>query len=455
MSETVVLVEDDPELRDFLSEVLEEEYRVVDYPTANAALQDIEDGLETDVVVTDLVLPGMRGQELVAELRDMRPEINVIVITAYGSISSAVDLIKAGAYDYLSKPVSDERLMLVVRRALRESELRREVARLSRESASPPEGFIGASRAMQAVFERMEKAAESDHTVLITGESGTGKELVASTIHRRSDRGRFVPVNCGALPDNLLESELFGHAEGAFTGAGRDRKGLFEEAEGGTLFLDEIGELSPGLQPKLLRALEQKEVRRVGETRARPVDARILAATNQDLEEKIERGEFREDLYWRLNVLAVEVPPLRERRADIPLLAEHFLEEASESPSGPDRIDSEAMAVLSAHSWPGNVRQLKNVVERAVALTDGEAIRKEDLPSRVRQDGQAAALVERAADERMTLDALERRYVLRILDRVGGNKSRAAELLGIDRTTLYRRLERYEEEEDVPNELIG
>lgn len=451
MEEKIVLVEDDRELRTFLMEALEDEgYRVSDHATAESALAEIRDGRETDLVVTDLIMPGMRGHELVAELRKIRPELNVIVITAYGSISSAIDLIKAGAYDYLPKPVSEERLLAVIRRALEESELRRKVARLSRDAGTPPDGFVGASRAMQELFERLGKAAESDQPVLITGETGTGKELVARAVHRRGATGRFVPVNCGALPENLLESELFGHAEGAFTDASQDKVGLFEEADGGTLFLDEIGELPASLQPKLLRALEQGEVRRVGETRSRTYDARTLAATNQDLEQKIAEGEFREDLYWRLNVLRLEVPPLRDRRADIPLLAEHFLAESSGSEVGPERISSEAMAVLTAYSWPGNVRELKNVVERAVALTEATEIRPEDLPERIREEGRAAALVERAAGESLTLDELERAYIYRIMDRVGGNKSRAAELLGIDRTTLYRKLERYEERVDDP-----
>lgn len=449
MSERIVLIEDDRELRAFLREVLEEEgYDVVDHGAAEPALELLVGSLQTDVVVTDLVMPGMRGQELVEKLRQARPELNVIVITAYGSISSAIDLIKAGAYDYLPKPVTPEHLLVAVRRALRESELRRKVARLSRESGSPPKGFVGASRPMQELFERLGKIADSPHTVLVTGESGTGKELVARTIHRRSGRGRFVAVNCGALPESLLESELFGHVEGAFTGASQDKPGLFEEAHGGTLFLDEVGELPPVLQPKLLRALEQGEVRRVGDTRSRTYDARILAATNQDLERKIEAGDFREDLYWRLKVIELDVPPLRDRPADIPLLAEHFLEEASGSEASPSRISPEAMAALTAYSWPGNVRELKNAIEQAVALTPAEEIRPRDLPDRVSQEGRTAALVESAALETLTLDELERVYILRVLERVGGNKSRAAELLGIDRTTLYRKLDRYEEESD-------
>jgi DNA-binding NtrC family response regulator len=365
----------------------------------------------------------------------VRPELNVIVITAFGSIDSAIELVKLGAYDYLTKPFGRDELLLSIERALEESRLRREVAALARSAAPRPPGFIGASRPIQALFALIQRAAPSPYTVLITGESGTGKELVARGLHLASGRGAFLAVNCAALPEHLLESELFGHERGAFTGADREKPGLFEAADGGTLFLDEISELPPALQPKLLRALEQREIRRVGSTWARTVDVRLIAATNGSLEDQVAGGRFREDLYWRLNVLPIHVPPLRERPADIPLLAEHFL--------GDRRLAPDALAMLTAYAWPGNVRELRNAIERAVTLAPGFEIRPSDLPERIQQAGQAAARIADASRRHLPLRELERDYILEILRQVNGNKSRAAEILGLDRKTLYRKLEEY------------
>jgi DNA-binding NtrC family response regulator len=435
MPERILLAEDDRELRSFLTEVLEDSgYTVTPYATGDALLREIGDG--ADLVITDLIMPGMRGQELMREVRTRRPELNVVIITAFGSIDSAIELVKNGAYDYLTKPFGTDELLLTVERALEESRLRRELARLER-AVDVPSGFVGASRPMQELFSLIRRAGKSPHTALITGESGTGKELVARALHEASGRTTFVAVNCAAFPENLLESELFGHEKGAFTGADREKQGLFEAAHRGTLFLDEVAELPPALQPKLLRALESGEIRRVGSTQSRIVDVRLIAATNKDLEAEVRENRFREDLFWRLNVLPIQVPPLRERAADVPLLAEHFL--------GDRRITADAMALLTAYPWPGNVRELRNAIERATTLATTDEVRAHDLPPRIQQAGQSASLVAGASRRHVSLRDLEREYILEILRQVGNNKSRAAEILGLDRKTLYRKLEEYRE----------
>jgi DNA-binding NtrC family response regulator len=321
------------------------------------------------------------------------------------------------------------------------------VARLSREAHAAPAGFVGASREMRELFDLLGRAAASSLPVLVTGETGTGKELVAKALHDQSGRDAFVAINCAALPEHLLESELFGHEKGAFTGADRDKTGLFQAAHRGTLFLDEVGELPQALQPKLLRVLESGEVRRVGSTRAQTVDVRVVAATHRDLEALVGDGRFREDLFWRLNVLQLHVPPLRERPADIPLLAEHFLARGRGAPEPlrPARVAPEAMAMLVSYGWPGNVRELRNTIERAAVMARGPEIRADDLPPRVRVRGGAAALVTAAAERSLPLDEVERAYILEILRRSGGKRAAAAEILGMDRKTLYRRLREYGE----------
>jgi two-component system, NtrC family, response regulator AtoC len=439
MSDHVLLVEDDRELRAFLAEALDDAgYAVRDFASADAAFGYLTAGGDADAVVTDLIMPGMKGQELLHEIRGRRPELNVIIITAFGAIDSAIALVKAGAYDYLTKPFSTDELLLTLERALEESRLRRQVARLTAAGAAALPGFIGASHAVQEVFDLVHRAAVSRHPVLVTGESGTGKELIARALHKLSLRtGRFVAVNCAALPENLLESELFGHEKGAFTGADRDKPGLLETAHGGTLFLDEVTELPAALQPKLLRALEEGEVRRLGATQPRRFDVRFVAATNRDLEKQVAEARFREDLYWRLHVLHVHLPPLRERPADIPLLAEHFLAGRPTS--------HEAMAVLTAYPWPGNVRELRNALERAATLATTAEIRVADLPPRIRDSGDPAARVADASTRQLPLRELERAYILEVLRQNGGNKSRTAEILGLDRKTLYRKLEEYRE----------
>ena len=436
MPDHILLAEDDRELRTFLVEVLEDAgYGVTGVPTADSAIRILTTNARVDLVITDLIMPGKRGHELLAEVRRLRPEASVIVITAFGSIDSAIELVKQGAFDYLTKPFGTEEFMHTVSRALAESRIAREAAAQARSAAAPPPGFVGASPAMHEVFRLIARAAGSPHTVLITGESGTGKELVARALHTGSKRDPFVAANCAAIPETLLDSELFGHERGAFTGADRDRAGLFESADGGTLFLDEIGELPTALQPKLLRAIELGEIRRVGASRPRMVNVRLVVATNRDLEQEVDAGRFRQDLYWRLNVLHIPVPPLRERPTDIPPLVHHFL--------GGRTISADALALLAAYPWPGNVRELRNAIERATTLTPAGEIRVSDLPPRIREAGRSAALVADASRRQATLRDLEREYVLEILRQVGGNKSRAADILGLDRKTLYRKLDEY------------
>ncbi len=447
--ERLLVVEDDDSFRTALTEVLGARgYDVSPAPDAAGALEVLQSE-SIDLVVTDLVMPGMRGGELLERVRSTFPGIPVVAITAFGSVEEALELTRAGAADYLTKPFRTSALFETVERVLEETRPLRERARIRRELGEHLEGLVGASRPMLRLFDRIGRVAPSPAPVLITGESGVGKELVARAVHRASGRGPFVPVNCGALPGHLLESELFGHVRGAFTGADRAKEGLFEAADGGTLLLDEIAELPTPLQPKLLRALEAGEIRRVGGVEPVTVDVRIIAATHRDIEALTAEGEFREDLFWRLNVLRLDVPPLRERVADIPLLAEAFLADvADRDASLPRRVSPAALAILVQFPWPGNVRQLFSVLERAVAFGDGAEIGPEDLPEEVRSGGRAATIVQESAARDASLAEVERDYILEILHRTGGNKTRAAELLGIPRRTLYRRLEEYGDREE-------
>jgi DNA-binding NtrC family response regulator len=445
VADRILLVEDDKELRDFLVEVLESAgYGVSAHATAGRALIELRGAASIGLVLTDLVMPGLTGRDLLDEVRIHRAELNVIILTAFGTIESAIELVKAGAFDYLTKPCGTDELLLAVERALEESRLRREVAVLSTGQAAPA-GFIGVSRPMQELYGLIRKVASSPLPALITGETGTGKELVARALQTLSQRAPFVAVNCAALPELLLESELFGHEKGAFTGADKDKPGLFEAAHHGILFLDEVGELPVTLQPKLLRALEEGEVRRVGSRRTRRVDVRIVAATNRDLESAVASGEFREDLFWRLNVVALRVPPLRERAADIPLLAEHFLDQLVRSrAASAQAIAPAAMGLLTTYPWPGNVRELRNVIEGAATLGSGPRIEPSNLPPRIREAGAAGVLLAGASEQVVPLRELERRYIQEVLRQTDGNRSRAAEILGLDRKTLYRKLQEYD-----------
>jgi len=454
MSERILVVEDDRELRDLLAEVLREAgYGVTTVGSAEAAIRSLEAAPVPDVVLADLMLPGLSGQDLLREVNGQLPGVSVLIMTAFGSIASAIELTKAGAFDYLTKPLSTEHLLHAVARALAVTRTRRRTPAV-RPALS---GFVGRAPCMLQLYDLIERAAGSPHAVLITGESGTGKELVAHALHQLSGRDACVTVNCGALPEQLLESELFGHEKGSFTGADRTKDGLFQVADRGTLFLDEIAELPLALQPKLLRALEQSEVRRVGGTTARTVDVRVIAATNRDLEAQVRAGRFRDDLFWRLNVLTVDVPPLRERAEDIPELVESFLPApvpGDAASTAPHQCTPEALAVLSSYAWPGNVRELRNAVFRAATLAAGPEIRAEHLPQRIRTGGETSALVARAAQRQLTLEELERLYILQILRQTGGNKSGAAEILGLDRKTLYRKLAECRAEGREPPESL-
>jgi DNA-binding NtrC family response regulator len=447
----LLVVDDDAAMRDFLSEsLMDEGYRVDVAAGGRAGIERVRAG-GVDLVVTDVKMPDMDGLDMLAEIRapaggDVNPP-HVVVITAFGSIETAKRALKLGAHDYITKPFEIDDLLVAVEKALDERTLRREVARLRKEVARPYrfENIIGKSAPMQDVFALIRRLSGSSANVLITGESGTGKELVARALHFNSPRSKkpFVAVNCAAIPDTLLESELFGYKRGAFTDARTDRAGYFVEADGGTVFLDEIGDLPPQLQAKLLRVLQERELRPLGAQRPEKVDVRVLSATNRDLTQRMREGVFREDLFYRLNVIEVVLPPLRDRAEDVLPLAEHFLvETAQRSQKRIVAFTQAALKILLAYPWPGNVRELQNVVERAVALAEGEQIGPDDLPSQVRERRSADVLAGALA-RGLTLAELEREYINRVLQAEGGNKTRAAQRLGLDRKTLYRKLEEY------------
>jgi len=383
--------------------------------------------------------------EALRAIKELNPEIVVIIMTAFGSIDQAVQAVKEGAYDYINKPFKIDEMLLTIEKALEERRLRHEVSTLRQELRSRYhfENLIGKSRAMQEIFGLIEQVAGSRSTVMVYGKSGTGKELVAKAIHYNSPRSTraFVAVNCAAIPAELLESELFGHEKGSFTGAIATKVGKFELATGGSLFLDEVGSMRLDLQAKILRALQEREVERVGGTRTIKIDVRVIAATNRDLKKAVEEGAFREDLYYRLNVVPINLPDLKDRQEDIPLLANHFVQKfAQESNPAIREISKEAMAVLMSHAWPGNVRELENVIERAVTLGHGPAVLPADLPSHL---AGGANPLERAMTREATLEDLERDYIAMILQRTKGHQIRAATILGIDRRTLYRKIRRY------------
>ena len=404
---------------------------------------------DIDAVVTDINMKGMSGLELCRRLQELRPGVPVLVITAFGTMDAAIQAIRAGAYDFLPKPFEIDQLALALERGIAHARLTIEVNRLRRELADT-KGFaaiVGDSPKMRELYSLIAKVADSNAPVLITGESGTGKELVARALHDRGSRknGPFVAVNCAAMPEALLESELFGHARGAFTDARAAKVGLFPSADGGTIFLDEIGELPLGLQPKLLRALQEKTVRPVGATAEVPFDARVIAATNRDLETMVEERAFREDLFFRINVIQISLPPLRARAGDVLLLAQHFLartaERADKAITG---FSAPAAERLLSYSWPGNVRELQNSIERAVALDSFDHIAVEDLPEKVKNyRSNQVVLTADDPSELVSLEEIERRYVTRVLESVGGNKSAAARILRIERKTLYRMMDRW------------
>lgn len=443
----VLLVDDDVPLLETLAEGLR--LRRYDVDTAESGEQALEKiGEKTEVVVTDLQMAGMDGLEFSRKLHKTH-DIPVLMLTGRGTLQSAVEALRAGIDEFLQKPVSLDVLELAVHRAVERHRLRQEVRRLRRYSQeqAATEHMVGASRAMKELRSLVERIAPARVPVLITGESGTGKELVARELHRLSKSADkpFVAINCAAMPASLLESELFGHVRGAFTDAKEDRVGVFKQADGGTLFLDEIGELPISMQPKLLRALQEQRVRPVGGSSEIAFDVRIITATNRELEEEIEEGRFREDLYYRINVVHIPVPPLRARSTDILQLAQFFIERASHRDGHDVRGLSEAASErVLAYAWPGNVRELENAIERGVALSRRPEIALEDLPDKLREKA-APDLDDARSDDGVFLTAaeLERRHILRVLEAVGRNKSRAADVLGFDRRTLYRKLERY------------
>jgi DNA-binding NtrC family response regulator len=458
MKKTEVLVVDDE--RD-TCELLElalarQGMQVTTCTTAADALEKIA-SRDFDVVLTDLSMPETSGLEVCERVIAMRPDVPVVLITGHATLETAMGAIRAGAYDFVTKPIESKTLGVVVSRAVQHRRLREQIRQLRAARDANQSIIVGGSPAMRKVADLIERVSDSDASVLIHGETGTGKELVARAVHNKSKRrdGPFVAINCAAVPHSLLESELFGHARGAFTDAKATRVGLFQQANGGTLFLDEIGELPIDVQPKLLRALQERKVRPVGDNREVPYDARIVAATNRDLENEVREKRFREDLYYRINVVKLEVPPLRSRGSDTLHLAHHFLKQFAERSGKPTlELSERAAERLMAYEWPGNVRELENCIEHAVALARFDQVTVEDLPEKLR-GYLAGSFVATANDptEIVTMEELEKRYLLRVFTLVGNNKSRAAEVLGIDRRTMYRKLERYaalEGSESVP-----
>jgi DNA-binding NtrC family response regulator len=445
----ILVTEDEESVRNFVVIALEREgYEVETASSGTAALQALERGL-FDVVLLDLNLPGINGMEVLSSGRALQTDAQFIMVTGESGADTAVEAMKLGAFDYVTKPVGLEGLSLTVARALRDSELRREVVELRQQVADRKRvQMIGRSPALRRVNELLKRVAPTRATVLITGETGTGKELVARSLHELSDRSRgpFVAINCSALPETLLESELFGYVKGAFTGAVAPRRGLFEEASGGTLFLDEIATISPAIQVKLLRVLQERRIQRLGSSQSIAVDFRLVAAGNMDLAGQVESGSFREDLFYRLNIFPILVPPLRERKDDIPLLASHFrLRFAEENGLEPPEIQAETMERLLAHDWPGNVRELENFIERAVIMHAGSRTMPFDAPGS-RRGEVAQEMGARAVRERWSLERLEREYILDVLRETRGHQIRASEILGIDRRTLYRKLKQYRED---------
>ncbi|HEU0033728.1 MAG TPA: sigma-54 dependent transcriptional regulator [Kofleriaceae bacterium] len=445
---SILIVEDDAAMRDLLTEELSDAGFEVASTGGAAGGLELARLEHFDLIITDLRMPEMDGFDLIRGVMALPEPPHVVMITAFGSIETAIRAVKLGAYDYITKPFEIEELLLVADKALGERALRHKVARLQRE-VEERFGFgniIAKSQAMRDVTALVQRIAPSTASVLITGESGTGKELIARAIHYNSTRanGPFVGVNLAAVPEGLIESELFGHKKGAFTDARADKPGLFLEADGGTIFLDEIGELALPLQAKLLRVLQEHEVRPLGATKNQRVDVRVVAATNKNLEAMLADGSFREDLYYRLNVIHLDLPPLRSRPEDVIPLSEHILAQlgARQTPPRRMRLAPDAQQLLLAYHWPGNVRELMNVLERGVALCQGELISDEDLPPQVREK-RPPDFLGAAIARRMTLADLEREFIERVLEDEAGNKTRAAQRLGLDRKTLYRKLDEY------------
>ena len=453
MRGNVLIVDDERNMCELIQTDLRfREFTATWCTSADQAWEQLRDK-DFDVVLTDVRMPGTSGLQLCEQISASRPGLPVVVMTAFGSLETAVAAIRVGAYDFVTKPIEMDLLAMTLDRAVKHYRLQQQVKRLS-EAVQRLDGFgamIGESPAMRRMFDQLVRIADAEASVLITGESGTGKELVARAIHDQSRRARgpFVAVNCAALPDTLLESELFGHARGAFTDARADRKGLILQAQGGTLLMDEIGEMPVTMQAKLLRALEETRLRPVGGDREVSFDVRILSATNRDLEAAVEENRFREDLYFRINVIQLKIPPLRARGTDVLLLAQKFVESfAKRSGKAVVGISDHAAERLLAYSWPGNVRELRNVIERAVALTQHERLIADDLPEKVREYRASQVFI--GGDdptELVPLEQVEQRYIQHVLHAVGDNRTNAARILGLDRKTLYRKLKQYGNDE--------
>jgi two-component system response regulator HydG len=450
---SLLVVDDESGILDTLRILLRNEgFEVTTAQGGKAGLEQIRSGTH-EIILSDVRMPGVGGLDILAAAKEQDPMTPVILMTAQADLRSAIDALNLGAYYYIQKPFSNDDLLAIVRRAseyravrVENKQLKQEIRR--RDRGNNVERPIGKSKRFTELLKLAEHVAPTDSTVLIQGESGTGKEVVARYLHNLSSRaeGPFMSINCGALPENLLESELFGHVKGSFTGAVRDKQGLFAAARGGTFFLDEVGEMPPSLQVKLLRVLQEREVIPVGATESIPVDVRIIAATNRDLEEEIRRGNFRSDLFYRLNVIALDLPPLRDRRDDLLLLIEALLNRLSaESDSAPKALSSDALDAVMVYDWPGNVRELENALEHAVVLTRGNVIDASALPIRITTRRKEPLVADRSYIN-PALDVIERAYIMWVLQAEGGNKTRAAEVLGIDPSTLYRKLSRYEEQ---------
>jgi DNA-binding NtrC family response regulator len=439
MSKTILIVEDEETLRESIKRIfLKEGYIVDSAGSAEEALELAEDNLY-DIIITDIILPGMDGLEMLERVKEINPEQIFIVITAYASIDTAVKALRLGAYDYIMKPIIHEEIKQVVRNAMTEKALKTE-NRLLKQELSLKYDFsrvIGESKQIKSVLEEIKKVADSKSNILILGETGTGKELFARVIHHNSSRADmpFVPINCSAIPENLLESELFGHIKGAFTGAVSNKKGLIEEADGGTVFLDEIGDLPSAFQVKLLRVLEDQMIRPVGSTKFREVDIRFITATNKNLSEAVKEGRFREDLYYRINVITLEIPPLRERKEDIPLLIEYYLNKYTKDFGKEDKvITPDALSLLVGYRWPGNIRELQNVLERAVLISDGKYIKPEHFPENIRM---GETFIEDSLKKGLSIEEYTRAFILKYQHIY--SEQELADRLGITRKTLWEK----------------
>ena len=452
---SLLVVDDESGILDTLRILLRNEgFEVTTAQGGKAGLEQIRSGTH-DIILSDVRMPQVSGLDILTAAREQDPMTPVILMTAQASLQSAISAVNSGAFYYIQKPFSNDELVAILRRAceyravkVENTQLKQEIRRRDKPVIARP---IGKSKRFMEVLKLAEHVAPTDSTVLIQGESGTGKEVIARYIHNLSSRndGPFLSINCGALPENLLESELFGHVKGSFTGAVRDKQGLFAAARGGSFFLDEVGEMPPSLQVKLLRDLQEREDIPVGATEAIPVDVRIIAATNRELEEEIRRGNFRSDLFYRLNVIAINLPPLRERRDDLILLIEALMQNlATETGTEPKALAAEALDAVMVYEWPGNVRELDNALEHAVVLTRGNLIEAMHLPERITRRRKEPLVADRSYLN-PTLEVIERAYIMWVLQAEGGNKTRAAEVLGIDPSTLYRKLSRYEEQVEV------